>query len=90
MIADHIEFHAPSEHKFNKLNTDLEMQIYFNLVTFSGDPKMKTIAVSFFFDSQSNKENSFLKQFITPGVDPVGKTHKIDLSSILTIDMVNK
>jgi len=90
MIGTHLEFHAPSEHTFNGKHIDLEMQIYFENLTYNGDPKMKKMAVSFFFDSVNNTESSFLKQFVKEGEDPVGKKYTLDMNMLFSPDMVEK
>jgi carbonic anhydrase len=89
MTGDHIEFHSPSEHTFNGKHLDLEMQIFFNNKSYNGDPKMKKIAVSFFFDSTTNVDSVFLKQFVK-NENPEGKKYTVDLNMLFSPDMVEK
>lgn len=72
-LAQQFHFHAPSEHTFNGLHTDLELHI----VHISTDGQIAVIAL--YFDVSSDDENEFLKSVIESELDAT----KFDLSDLL-------
>jgi carbonic anhydrase len=82
---DQIRTHYPSEHKFNNVEADLEIQL-FHTTTYSLACGSRKAAIVLLFNLNStNDNNGFFDDFTTKTPTPGGDSGSMDISKLLDL-----